>query len=288
MVSQGWPSVLLALNSLSLPLEGAFFPTQFHHLFKHRQNINWHPPEAFAHAHIQGAVIFLLSGTLDFVSRMWNFLPDPYRVIVNIVFDRRGLGHNAMRKATLAAKSFIHSLGLRLVSWSDEFSGGVTDAVHLFGFGSGLVSSVLPRATPNLSRSLGHYVDGGAKGFGFTLVDTPSLPVVAEPLPHHHRKVHWHEGAILPEGLLPCAYPDALVYCPTHFHKGKTAKRRLTIDELLRAYQVPSDFDAFFRTIPRSEGTLPFEWVPSQDIYADILRQLWKCTGGVLIYKPRR
>lgn len=200
-------------------------------------------------------------------------------MVVSVDINRRMVGYRGKPRVFREAKSLLASLGLHVVSWSDELSGGVTDAWHIFGFGSGLQSPVMPRARPNLSRSLAHYLDGGVCGH-FPRVETSSLPVVSDPVPPKSRHVVWHNGAVMPEGLLPCHTPDALVYCPTHFSRAQLVRRQLTRLELLRVFQVPSDFDSFFSSYPLDEGALPFEWVPSQDIYADILRQLWKSTGG--------
>ena len=48
VISDGWPSSLIALLGLKLPVASGFFPSPYHRYFKSSTAVLWHPPLDFA------------------------------------------------------------------------------------------------------------------------------------------------------------------------------------------------------------------------------------------------
>ena len=94
-VTQGWPSVLVTISGMGLPLRGAFFPPRFHQYFKNPLNksginlfyTNIHFPPVFH----RKACITLVAGSCVFVEKTLAALHDTKRVLVSFELEvRRG------------------------------------------------------------------------------------------------------------------------------------------------------------------------------------------------------
>jgi hypothetical protein len=81
-------------------------------------------------------------------------------------------------------------------------------------------------------------LDGGVEG-RFPMVAKSSLLVLAAP-PH---AVLWHKDVLRLEGVFPCWFPNARVYCPLHRTPTRWAVRQLTIGKKLRLFQIPLAMD---------------------------------------------
>lgn len=93
ILSQGWPSMLIAALSLRLPVQGAFFPWKFHSLFKPTKLrlLAWHTFQAFDPSRL-GNSILLLSGDISVVLQTLEAL-ESSRVIMHVDITRRGLSN---------------------------------------------------------------------------------------------------------------------------------------------------------------------------------------------------
>jgi hypothetical protein len=180
---------------------------------------------------------------------------------------------------------------LRVVFFSDQACGGATDAVHRFGFGRDIESTILPSPEPGLPLCVRHYLDGGSD---LSPIRTSSyLPRLSVPtLDDPPRSVLWDGTILRPDGLLPCKNPNVMTYCPVYHSPSSWVVRSLTLSESLRIYQLPLAMDSLFAHIDLSSvrrGVLPFENSPSSEILTSIIRQLWGVGGGVRPYSwPRQ
>ena len=92
-ISDGWPSSLIALLGLKLPVASGFFPSPYHCYFKSSTAVSWHhPPLDFAPSAIVRCVVFIISGTLEFVKTIWPQLGENVdHTFVSIEFAWSGL-----------------------------------------------------------------------------------------------------------------------------------------------------------------------------------------------------
>ena len=72
VVAQDWPSSLISVLGLHLPLVAAYFPKHFHHYFNLPKNgvTQWNSTHDFLDPHQDSRIIYLLSGSSDFLHRV--------------------------------------------------------------------------------------------------------------------------------------------------------------------------------------------------------------------------
>ena len=101
VISQSWPSVLIPILALKLPLAGVFFPRGLHKYFKppsDKQEVKpWLPLPALATTTFASPVVFFVSGDLAFIESVWRHLGGSKRVIVSLELDFR-LSLNVQRR----------------------------------------------------------------------------------------------------------------------------------------------------------------------------------------------
>jgi len=296
VVAAQWPSWLVTLRALDLPVHDAYFPKAHHCYFKAKDSVcQWKTPIDLYSSPRDTMAIYLISGTSQFVSKMQPWLSGSQRVMVSLEVHRRGCSRKAIRKARVEGSTLLRNMGLEVVSFLDKDCGGATDAFHDFGFGSDIESSVLPMPEAGLPLCVRHFIDGGSDLTGLQrhFVSRASIQGVDSP----SRTVLWDANVLRPEGLLPCYNPNVQVYCPVHQSPQLWVVRSLTRVEILRLYHLPSALDSLFeRHLDLSSGRwsramargsdsvqqvwLPFENSPSSVILSSIVRQLWGDTGG--------
>ena len=275
VVAQGWPSSLITVSSLKLRLDRAFFPAQFHTLFKKNKPTvtGWNvgsefDPKSFANA------VFLVSGSYEFVDRILQLGDFASQCIVHVEIPRRGRSKKSFTWIWREAAEVLRKHSLVSSRWKDELCGGATDAEFIFGFGNDLGSAFKPAPIPSVVRVLGNYICPTAGGFNLEIVEQCYVPSEDE-LPIRRRPM-WHDNTLLPQGLFACQYPQAKVYCKSVYHPGSFAKRALTTEELLRLYQLPLEMDKpILEMAVRWTGGVPFEHTPPPEMYASMFRQLW-------------
>jgi hypothetical protein len=137
-------------------------------------------------------------------------------------------------------------------------------------------------AGQNLPHVLHHFLDGGVEG-RFSSVPKALLPELVNPA----WTVMLHNKIVCHEGLFPCHFPDILVYSPSYKLHNRWVVRGLTLTEQLRLHQLPLSMDPLLAGL-NSRGVLPFEDVPSPEIYTSIFCQLWGTyVGGLGLNKNR-
>ena len=273
VVAGGWPSALLAILSLGLPLVGAYFPPRFHRYFKPMGGVtSWFTPSVLNTTRLPVGVGLLVSGSKRFIDGIMGTVGPTRQIIASVEISLRGATLRVLRKSRASAKELLTRHGMQPVSFLDSENGGATDACHVLGFGRDLGSDGLPTASKGLSLTLRHFLDGGAKGALFpktSWVQRSSVSVVDDP----PRSVLWHLDTVRGEGLFPCTRPRSLVYCPSHFFPGQWIRHLLTLPELLWLYQLLLTLDPLLRKLNPERG-LPFEDAPAPDVFVLIFRQL--------------
>ena len=282
--SQNWPSVLIPILALKLPLAGVFFPRGLHRYFKppsDKQEVKlWLPLPALATTTFASPVVFFISGDLAFIESVWHHLGGSKRVIVSLEVDLRS-SVKVQRKECKKFDTFLKKQDLQRSVFRDHLCGGATDARFLFGFGYGLGSTVVPSPTPNVPRALRHYIEGG-ENVPRAIVKVPisSLSSLPDDPP---RDAIWEDGGSEPflrgEGLLPTSTPDAKIGCPSHYHPGSVVLRPLSFVETLRLHQIPLHMDYDLKS-GGFRRPYPFERSASSVIFTTILRLLWGDVGG--------
>ena len=242
VVAEAWPSVLISLLALKLPIGGAFFPTKFHQYFSFQQNKHevspWHPTLAFTSSAFAQDYVYFVSGSRDFIKRVWSKIKDCTHVIVSLELSRRERAHNTYRRAWTAGSKLFQTLGLLTESYSDRACGGATTNRFLVGFSPSFGSP--PALTADVQRSLRHYVNGGVEG-RFSRISVDAFPHIKDP----PRRVVNFDDCVRVEGLMPGDNPTALVLCPSYFLKKHWVKRRLVASELMGLFQIPSSMEDY-------------------------------------------
>ena len=305
IIAAQWPSWLVALSALELPIQEAYFPAAYHSYFKPKNpNYAWKSPLDVLRAPFDDEAIYLVSGAVQFVRKLlpWFAGGSAQRLIVSLEIHFRGASRSTLTSAKAEGSELLQSMDLKVVFFADRDCGGATDAVHRFGFGRDIDSSTLPSPELGLPLCVRHFLDGGTElpaYRSYSFVPRASV----RSLEDAQRKVLW-DGAILrPDGLLPRNNPLAMTYCPVYFSPHSWVVRPLTLSELLRIYQLPQVMDPLFtrhlnlssgsveRTLARSKPTarellMPFENSPSSGILTSIIRQLWGDDGGGKVLQP--
>ena len=233
VLAEQWPSALISVSALDLPIVAAFFPARFHRYFKPRNDVmTWNTTSLFKAALVPTGVCLLLSGSVDFLERILVGLAHGQRLIISVDMPRRGVARKTHREDRSKAQKLLLSHGLRSVFFLDSDNGGATDACHVFGFGDNLGSNTLPVSDRGLARTVRHFLDGGTEGrfldsqrvLKSTIPESPSPP----------QRVLWHNDVVMSAGLFPCLSPGSRVYCPSHFFPTSWIARPLSTIELLR------------------------------------------------------
>jgi hypothetical protein len=93
IVAGGWPSALIALLALDLPVQSAYFPARLHRYIKPSKCAVtlWKTPSTFSYDHVSGEVIFLVSGTSAFIRGVLSSIPSEgvHRTIASVEFLHR-------------------------------------------------------------------------------------------------------------------------------------------------------------------------------------------------------
>ena len=282
VIAYHWPSSLISILALNLPLVAAYFPVSLHKYFNLPKNgvTEWHCCRDFRALYQDSTIIYMLSGPSDFLRQMLDILghrkggTSRLRVIVSLEFPRRGASRPMITRAAKEGQSLFDSFDLRSLIVSDAGVGGATDGRHLLGFGQDLGSNVTPVVEPGLCLVLRHFLDGGVEG-SFPVVPHATLPLLDTPA----RAVLLHDGIVRPEGLFPCRSPDIMVYAPSYKLRRRWVIRRLTVSEHLRLRQLPLSMDPLLSGLS-ARNTLPFEDALSPEVFTSVFRQLWGTLVG--------
>jgi hypothetical protein len=185
-------------------------------------------------------------------------------LIVTVDVAHCGATCPTLRRVVADGHSLLSEFGLCPFVIGDAATGGATDAQHLLCLGDNLSSPCVPCMEVGLCRTVQNVLDGGVKGW-FPTVAISSLLVLAAP-PH---AVLWHKDVLRPEGLFPCWFPNARVYCPLHRTPTRWAVRQLTIGKTSGSFRCLLQWmaslmasaqlgDSLLLTLPLQRSTLLF------------------------------
>ena len=282
VIAEKWPSCLISILALKLPLSGAYFPRKYHHHFKLPSNARFDQWKVEGQP-IKGDNNFVISGSVAFIRRVCAYKHvNVSRVIVCFEQDFQKDGISGKFQWS-EAKAMCDTLSLFPVTMRDMQFGGATNASFLFGFGNNLEYHNLPKPQPDIQRSLLHYLDGGVAGH-FPSIPLSEVPIIMDPprTPIKHKWGPLHEGCLRQEGLFNVQRPRSKILCPSYFNKNRLVIRQLSTGELLRLYQLPLAMDATLSPTIGAHDEVPFARAASCVIFTSVLRQLWGNSGGGL------
>ncbi len=166
VVAEAWPSSLILVLDLSLPLWAAYFSVMLLGYFNSSKAKvdQWLSPREFCGPVRNNRAIYLLSGSADFIWKVLTLLPDCQWMIVTVEWTCRAASWPVLSSALKAGYNLLESFRLAPLVVADLTVGGATDSQHLLGFGLDLGSSVTPSVEPGLQRTLHHFLDGGTEG----------------------------------------------------------------------------------------------------------------------------
>jgi hypothetical protein len=166
VVAGGWPSELIAITSLGLPLLGAFYPARLHKFFKPKAGISsWSIPSEVASISFPEGVGLLVLGSSGFIAGVLSGQPTNCQVIALVLIWFCGSTLQGLHKDRAMAKDMLSKHGLHPTFLLDADNGGATDASYVLGFGGDLGLDGLPVASRMLPCTLCHFLDGGTVGF---------------------------------------------------------------------------------------------------------------------------
>ena len=97
VVAAHWPSWLVPVIGLELPLQDAFFSSSYHRCFKAKHLVcKWKTPRDLFDHSMDPSPIYLVSGTLSFVRTLQPWFQESQRLIVSIEINRRSGARKAI------------------------------------------------------------------------------------------------------------------------------------------------------------------------------------------------
>jgi hypothetical protein len=109
LVSGGWPSSLILVIALGLPIQAVYFPNKFHTYFKCSKAhvTKWDSVVDFWGCAANIGVVYLLSGGIQFLRRMLLVVAGYPRVIITVDVGHRGVSrqHACPRLVMLSSRS---------------------------------------------------------------------------------------------------------------------------------------------------------------------------------------
>ena len=157
VVAEAWPGVLVSLLALKLPIGGAFFPKGFHSYFSYHQNKHevspWQPTLAFTSSVFTQDHVFFLSGSMEFIQKVWPVVQGFTHVITSIDFNRHQRHYQrALPRSLKRGRLFLEGLGLSVSTYKDALCGGATSNEFIVGFSSAFGTG--PTLKPDVPRAL--------------------------------------------------------------------------------------------------------------------------------------
>jgi hypothetical protein len=192
----------------------------------------------------------------------------------------RGVPFKGWHKTIAACKKRCKQWQLSPILFFHNAYGGATNAAHLIRFTEsfGLTSSEFDHP-PNVARTLRHFWKPSDPSPVKFCLQPPEVQINYN-IPLY---LYW-QGHLRLEGLLPVSTPNCDVCGPSVFHPGLLMRRKLTKEELLAVYDVPSVLCPVFQELGNwcqaDNEALPFEDAPSPVIILSLFCQLWSSGGG--------
>jgi hypothetical protein len=229
--------VLVVALLLDLPVAAVFLEAKMlkflSPLLTERQ-ITVHLLASVYSVHLPHPAVVVVSGSVQFFSGLKGRLSHYSHVLWILQQSFRGLSFKSwLRTLTIGTKR-CKDWGLSPVRFCHDSYGGATTACHLFGFSPAFgIDASTYHHPPNVERSIKHFWKPAANApvkFCSSLAEVvgdPRRPVITK-------------GILRAEGLLPIQSPLMEICGPSVFHPGKQVRRRLTKEEYMAIFDVPS------------------------------------------------
>lgn len=232
VIAQRWPSWLLVCVALNLPVQGAYFPSSLHYLFKppsSQSKIIFYDVNRFIHFTHPAPVIYLVQGSLEFVTMIKHHFWNIQASIIALEPPVSGLSTSALRQLWQVWGNTIASWGLRQFMISYALLGGATSGRFLLLYGNNIASDAVLRTEPNVLQRLQHFINVASSPLPpFYSVPPPPVIPISPPTP-----VFYAPRVLCQEGLFALAQPLARVCCLSVFYPQKFVIRPLHLTEII-------------------------------------------------------
>ena len=116
IIAGGWPSALIALLALDLPVRSAYFPARFHRYVKPSKCAVtiWKTPATFSGDNASGEVIFVVSGTPAFIHAVLSLISSQgvHRTIASVEFPLQGTLQSLVKSQRSKGREVLLEFGL--------------------------------------------------------------------------------------------------------------------------------------------------------------------------------
>ena len=155
IVTDGWPSALIAAQALRMHVRAVYFPRRLHAGFDLRNYrvLEWKDPDDFEYRDLHGTTL-ILSGALSFVRRNCDRLTTVQSLILQVFTPMEGVSAKEAKRSRAAITAFMRSQDLQVGVWADARAGGCTDALYRVGFRSQFELDAVPTPSNAVERSL--------------------------------------------------------------------------------------------------------------------------------------
>ncbi len=137
VVAQSWPSSLILVSALDLPLLAGYFPIKLHEYLKFLKHwvAQWFSTCDFCAPIQEGNTVYLLSSTSEFLKRVLDLLRGSQRVIVTVEWTRCSASRPAIQRALKGGHDLLAAFNFLPLVVADSAYRGVTDSWYLIGLG---------------------------------------------------------------------------------------------------------------------------------------------------------
>ena len=287
VIAKGWSSALVVAVLLGLPVECAYLDLNLLAAV-----IPWFQQHGVlvkslaevATLYLSDTFTVVVSGPVLYVKEELSRHLDRLSFVIWIVEDFvRSKSRSVITRGYSRAESVCRDLGLDPVRFPHASYGGATSGLHVIGFSPSLGLRHYSHP-PNVRRSLRHFwKPAEALKSPISLMPPPPLlegdydrPVKLKPTSSTS------SFCLRLEGLLPVTHPRSLCCGPTVFYPSQFVRRRLTREELLNIFDVPTALHSSLldEFTWNATSPLPFEASVSPVILTTVFRELWSGPRG--------
>ena len=113
VVAQTWPSVLIALASLRVPVEGVSAPRYLEAVFNTTKysHVTWHHQSELAALSNRRDVVYFLSGSTSYLRAVWGELGRPQNAVVHVEFPMES--RSRMRRRWGEVNALLAEMGMK-------------------------------------------------------------------------------------------------------------------------------------------------------------------------------
>jgi hypothetical protein len=279
IVAQAWPSALIVAVALGFDISQVFIQSKFVKCFECLQgqpSFDVHQTDQFFHVTVESSAILIILGTKAFFKRLQCQLAGAQSIVWIFEQAFASLSHRQLSRSLASTTQWCRSNSMEAVVFPHAAYVGATNASHLVGFSMSLAPFWNGfQHPPNVQRSIRHIWNAAAR---CNQRICSSVPAVTAP---PSSRVLKFNGDLRIEGLLCVHDPGSFVLGPSVFHPGEVIRRRLTLTELFRLFDLPLSMDAALtEACPHHSMPLHFVDAILPTILASVFRHMWGVSGG--------